>query len=140
MSEYADEVRDRAIAYVLDASALLALLQGETAAEWLDEVLGNSIISTVNWCEVLTKSLEHGADLRDAGDLLQAEGVQIIPFTANDAARAATLREPTRSLGLSLGDLACLALSRAWGIPALTADRVWKQLDEELGIEVQLIR
>lgn len=134
------EVRDRRIAYVLDASALLALLQGEAAAEWLGEVIGNSIISSVNWCEVLTKSLEHGADLRGTAELFEAEGMPILTFGPEDAEVAASLREPTRSLGLSLGDRACLALARRWGIPALTTDRIWERLPEELGIEVQLVR
>lgn len=133
-------MRDRRIAYVLDASALLALLQDETAAEWLGEVIGNSIISSVNWCEVLTKALEHGADLRGTTDLFEAEGMPILPFGPEDAETTASLREPTRSLGLSLGDRACLALARRWEIPALTTDRIWERIPEELGIEVQLVR
>lgn len=39
---------------------------------------------------------------------------------------------------LSLGDRACLALARTRGVPAMTSDRTWTQL--QIGIEIRLIR
>jgi PIN domain nuclease of toxin-antitoxin system len=44
----------------------------------------------------------------------------------------------TRQAGLSLGDRACLALGLTRGLPVLTADRVWAQLD--VGVEVVVCR
>jgi len=60
---------------VLDASALLAYLQGEPGAERVAEVLViGAAISSVNWAETLTKLAERGQDpeavatqLRDRG-------------------------------------------------------------------------
>jgi PIN domain nuclease of toxin-antitoxin system len=50
------------------------------------------------------------------------------------------LRESTRSLGLSLGDRACLALAKLKALPAVTADRPWMLLDPKLEITVECIR
>ncbi|MBO1350989.1 MAG: PIN domain-containing protein [Hormoscilla sp. GUM202] len=48
---------------VLDASALLAYLQGEPGAERVAEVLVlGAAISSVNWAETLTKLAERGQD------------------------------------------------------------------------------
>ena len=41
-------------------------------------------------------------------------------------------------LALSFGDRACLALARRLGLPALTAERAWAELD--LGIPVEVFR
>jgi ribonuclease VapC len=48
------------------------------------------------------------------------------------------LHAETRRTGVSLGDRFCLALARELSLPALTADRRWKDLG--LGVEIQLIR
>ena len=59
-------------------------------------------------------------------------------FTAGLAYRAAELRGPTRELGLSLGDRACLALGLSLGSPILTGDKAWIEVD--LGVEIELAR
>ena len=41
---------------VLDASALLAYLQRETGADTVRTALGEALISTVNWTEVVQKA------------------------------------------------------------------------------------
>ena len=50
----------------------------------------------------------------------------------------AELRRLTADHGLSLGDRACLALAKALGGTAVTADRNWTQIG--LDIDVRLIR
>ena len=42
---------------VLDASALLAYLKGEPGEEVVDSVLTESVISSVNWAEVVQKAI-----------------------------------------------------------------------------------
>jgi ribonuclease VapC len=61
-----------------------------------------------------------------------------VPFSAEDAERAAVLWPLGRQIGLSLGDRACLALAERLRRPALTADRSWLEL--ELDVEVRPIR
>lgn len=130
-------MNDRPVA-ALDASALLAFLQGEPGGEAVEEVLGSAVISSVNWSEVGQKSLERGKPVRRLRVDLEELGLDIVPFTVEDAEAAAELYQATRSSGLSLGDRACLALARRLGSPALTADRRWA--DISLGVEVRLIR
>ena len=132
-------LRDRSTAYVLDASAYLAMLHGEMGGDLVELILEHCIMSTVNWAEVVQKAMEKGAPVEGMRQEVQALGLEIISFTPEDAERAASLREPTRSAGLSLGDRACLALAQRRSIPTLTADRAWGRL-ELPDIEVQMLR
>jgi PIN domain nuclease of toxin-antitoxin system len=60
------------------------------------------------------------------------------PFTAHQARIAGTLIQRIRSLGLSLGDRACLALAIELDAPVYTTDRLWKKL--KLGIPIHVLR
>ena len=125
-------------AWVLDASALLALLNSEPGADVVEEHLDAAAISAVNWCETYGKLRQAGVD----GDALVAgfaeTGIGIWPFDAEDACLAGELAGVTREAGLSLADRACLALAGRLGVPAVTADRTWLSLD--IGVEVIGIR
>lgn len=76
------------------------------------------------------------------GDMLATEiaetGIVILPFDDHDARAAGELLLPTREVGLSLADRACLALAQRLGVPAVTADHAWASLD--LGVQVTCIR
>jgi PIN domain nuclease of toxin-antitoxin system len=120
---------------VLDASAVLALLFREKGAVDVEEVLGDSIISAVNWSEVVQKLAARGIPAPEALFVL---GLRVEPFTLPDAQAAAGLWGRGRSLGLSLADRACLALASRLGAPAWTADQVWATGD--LGVAVRVIR
>ncbi len=130
-------------ASVIDASALLALLQDENGAdEVVEAITDGAAISTVNLSEVLAKLAEHGQPAVVAlGSIHEAaEGaLQIEPFTEDDAAQAADLRPRSKAQGLSFGDRACLALATRFAVPALTADRDWQKLPD-VGVAVKLIR
>ncbi|HRC86233.1 MAG TPA: type II toxin-antitoxin system VapC family toxin, partial [Thermoanaerobaculia bacterium] len=114
------------MAFVLDASALLAMLQGEPGGGFIEMVLENSVISAVNWGEVVQKSMARGVVTDGMRREVQALGLDIQPFLATDAERAAELWSLTRAAGLSLGDRACLAVAARLGLPALTTDRAWQ--------------
>ena len=122
----------------LDASALLAFLFREAGHEAVAEVIDESCISTVNLSEVIGRFVRDGHDGHLVRLRLKASAIELVPFSAEDAALAAVLLPCTRPLGLSLGDRACLALGAARGIPVMTADRVWKDVD--CGVTVNLIR
>jgi PIN domain nuclease of toxin-antitoxin system len=132
------EERENARSCVLDASALLALLHGEPGSDIVEELLGMSAISSVNWSEVTQKALERGTAVEGLREDLESLGLEIVPFTAELAESTAHLRLSTRSAGLSLGDRACLALARDLRCPAITVDRIWKELS--IGVDIRVVR
>jgi len=124
---------------VLDASAVLALVQDEPGADLVAEVLDGAAMSTVNVAEVVGKLVDAGLDGRRAVELLESSGVEILSLTIEDAVLAGALRELVGGRSLSLGDRCCLALGlRSTPAEVLTADRVWADLD--LPLAVRLVR
>lgn len=122
---------------VLDSSAVLALLLAEPGADRVKTVLPGALLSTVNLAEVITKLCERGMPAGEARAAVEAIGVELVDFDVDLACAAGNLRLVTRSAGLSLGDRACLALSRHRGLPAMTSDTAWAQLS---GFDVVQIR
>lgn len=131
-------------ASVLDASALLAYLQGEQGANIVASALvQGAAISAVNWAEVLSKLAERGQDPDAVTTHLVEQGlldnaILVYPLDSALARATAKLYSQTRSVGLSLGDRACLALALSLNLPALTTDRAWENLN--LGADVRQIR
>jgi len=123
---------------VLDASALLAMLQDEPGGDIVQELLETAAISSVNWSEVTQKALERQMEIEELRHDLEALGLEILPFTAVLAETTARLRSATSKAGLSLGDRACLALAAVLGLPAVTTDRIWPDLG--LPIKIRVVR
>jgi len=124
--------------HVLDASALLALLRREKGYEKVAAVVAVSKVSAVNLAEAGSNLASAGATSVHMQAQLDSLGVDVVPFDEEQAIETARLRPLTRSLGLSLGDRACLALARTLRLPAMTTDRAWSDLN--IGIQVALIR
>ena len=124
--------------WVLDASALLAMLNSEPGSERVAAALADSVMSSVNLSEVVAKFVDQGRAEAEIRSYLNALGIVIVPFDMELAYRSGCLRSLTKSAGLSFGDRACLALAESLNVPALTCDRSWATLS--LNIQVQLIR
>ncbi|ADW70419.1 PIN domain-containing protein [Granulicella tundricola] len=136
-----DVPKPRVIEVVVDASAVLAILLREVDDKTfnnLEGLLGRSIISAVNLAEVRTRLSDLGklqlTSMNEVLDLI----LRVEPFTEAQAILAADLRPSTKSLGLSLGDRACLALALGKGLDVYTADQAWSKL--QLDCAVHLIR
>jgi ribonuclease VapC len=125
---------------VLDASALLALLRGELGGQVVRPVLADAAMSTLNWAEVVGYFARSGTSEGDIRAILDPLPVDRIPFNETVAFIAGMMLPLTRPAGLSLGDRACLALARHMGAKVLTADKPWKPLGAQLGIDIELIR
>lgn len=123
---------------ILDASAVLAMLNDEPGGASVAAYLMGAGISSVNWSEVIQKLLAKKVTTTGMQEDFQELGLMILPFTTDQAELAATLWTSTQAIGLSLGDRACLALATTLNIPVVTADKAWKALN--LTISVQVIR
>lgn len=124
---------------VLDASAMLALLQNERGEEKLtDDLLEVAVASTVNLAEVQSKLVKKGYDPEDAWE----DALQLVtsaePFTSEQAKIAGTLIQKTQKYGLSLGDRSCLALAIALQAPVYTTEQIWRNL--KVGVQIHVIR
>lgn len=124
--------------FVLDTSALLALLNEEPGKDLVEEAIGDCSISAVNYCEVIGKLIDAGVPEDDARQTVDLLNIEIVDFDAKLAFQAASLRAAARRLGLSLGDRCCLALGRARKATVITAERSWSNL--KIGAKVKLIR
>lgn len=123
---------------VLDASAALALLRTEPGHDRVAELLPGSMISAINYSEVVQKLAQLGSDTAEHDTaVLIALGATVAPFDTTGAINAARLWPVTRAAGLSLADRACLALAAELpeGV-AVTADRAWADLDLDVAVEV----
>lgn len=126
---------------VLDASAVLALLNKEKGHEQVLAVLPMAVVGTVNLTEVMSKLCERGVPRDAALEAVQCLGVEIVGHSLAHALRAGELRPVTKVFGLSLGDRACLALGHERNALVITAERHWdEQVAAVAGVSIQRIR
>ena len=120
---------------VLDASAVLVLVQGEAGADRVAACIPGGLISSVNLAEVVGKLADAGMPREQVELALASLGLRVVPLSEAAAYEVGMMRPATRAKGLSLGDRACLALGLETGLPVLTADRAWVELDLGAGVE-----
>ena len=124
---------------ILDASALITLLSEEKGNETVASVLPKSVMSSVNIAEVAKFLIEkRNLNKEEVSNIIQSLIETIIPFDTQLALISADIVRDTKSLGLSLGDRACLALAISTGYTVYSSDRIWSKLD--LGCKIVLIR
>ncbi len=123
---------------VLDASALLALLNDEPGAKVVSKYIESGVlISSVNYAEVAGKLCDYGMPEGEVREVLEDLDLLVEPFSEAQALTSGALRKETRQARLSLGDRACLALARHAKAAAVTADHHWEGLTD---IPLELIR
>jgi PIN domain nuclease of toxin-antitoxin system len=124
---------------VLDASALLALVQEEKGAEIIRSLLKSSVMSAVNVAESLTVLQRIGIAPEEAIISISDMITTIIPFDLDQARFVAELDDQGQHKGLSLGDRACIYLGIKLQIPIYTADKIWARLQLDAA-DIRLIR
>lgn len=126
-------------AIVFDSSAIIAFVRGEPGYEKVVPYLGLAAISAVNLQEVV-KVLSSTIQKPELVRSMVAElSLDIHAHEEADAFAAAALAPATRRFGSGLGDRSCLALAIKLGVPALTTDRAWAELQIP-GLQVVLAR
>ena len=123
---------------VLDASVVLAVLGGEPGADQIIPLLGESAISSVNLAEVHGKLVSKGVPRNEAWKAVLSLVREVVDFDLHQSRLVGEMLAETRSLGLSLGDRACLALGAVLKAPVYTTDRAWKPL--KVGVEIRVLR
>lgn len=125
---------------ILDASAIIALMNDEKGAEVVTELLGSVVMSSVNVYEVIKFLIDRrGYTNLEAQSIVDQLVERVMSFDKAQAEAAAAFYPSTKHLGLSLADRACLALSKITGYPIYTADKIWKKAEID-DIAIKLIR
>ena len=120
--------------YLLDASALLALIQNEEGAGVVAEVLDNSTIHAVNLVEVARKLVQKGLHAAEATALLSDLHLDVIEELYEK--QAYQMGNPAWQ-SVSLGDVVCLSTGHFYEHTIVTADRRWLKLD---GVRQEIIQ
>jgi ribonuclease VapC len=123
--------------YVLDSSAIIALIKKEKGVELVSANIKGAIMSSVNYAETLAV-LVRKLSPEIAVSILSKLISEIVEFDEAMAVQTAILYQQTKKYGLSFGDRACIALGLAKGMNILTADKIWTKLD--LNITIKYIR
>ena len=124
--------------YVLDSSAVIALVRREQGWEKVNAALEHSVISAVSLTESMTKLIRHGGEPRLVERLLRALDLEVIPWDAELAWASRDLCPRAWTNGISFADRACLTLARHLDLAAMTADLEWKKARH--GVQVCLFR
>ena len=124
--------------HVLDSSVLITLMLEETDGETLLPYFDRAVMGALNHSEVLQKIAQLGGSIDEAEGMLARLAVRVVPFDQELSRETAALWPLTRAHGLSLADRSCLALARATGAVAVTADRAWGGVDIP-GVAVNVI-
>ena len=125
---------------MLDSSAVLAMVYDEPGGAKVRAAILSPLyavaISTVNWCEVLTKLSRKIPTI--TAEKLEAilPGVEVVPFGRAEAEQTASLAKSCPNI--SMGDRACLALACFLDSTAWTTDKIWAQTS--VGAKVEILR
>ena len=102
------------------------------------QVLTRSVIGAVNLGEVVSKLRDRGLTLDEVNEALGGLHLDVRSLSPAQAIIIGDLRPATRSLGLSLGDRACLALAIELSAEVYTTDAAL--VDADVGITLTNVR
>ena len=123
---------------VVDTSAVIAVIKDEPGGERAADHARGGHMSALNYCEIVGWLAERGSTANDIEKFVAPFALTVDVFDRARATAAGLLAAKTMRRGISLGDRACLALATELGLPVVTGDRAWRDL--ELGVEIRLIR
>lgn len=127
------------IEYILDSTALIALVSLEPGSQRIVGLLGNSAVSAVNLAETANKLLEKGFSQEEVRESLAKLELKVEDWSEAMAYRSVHFTQFNKSHGLSLGDRACLTLAKELRATAVTSDRTWRRLPA-LGVRIMIFR
>lgn len=125
--------------FLLDASALLALLHDEPGGASVEQYLTDAAVLSVNLEEVLGMLIREGMRATAVELAIAPLALPVEPFTEQMAWLAAETR-PRLPSGLGLADRCCLAAAAVLDARVVTADALWKTAAAAFAVDVVLIR
>jgi ribonuclease VapC len=125
--------------YVLDSTALIALVLGEPGFERVQGLLERSGVSAVNLTETIHKLVQKGSAQRSVEHLVQGLQLNVIAWSEDLSYQSAEFAVLGKSHGLSLGGRACLTLAKQLKATAVTADQAWTEVPA-LGVRLLMFR
>ena len=124
--------------FVLDASAVTAVLRCEHGHESVIPHLPGSLISSVNLAEVFCTARSFGSLPEMDERAIQMLQIKIVPFDAEQAKMVANIHIQTIGSSIGIADFACMALALLHKLPILTGNQELQNCD--VGVDVQLFR
>ena len=125
--------------YLLDASAVLALIQNEPGADRVAGMLPTAAISAVNLAEAITILVRRSGDPDAAISMLLLLNLKVLAWGESSAHRSGLVGY-LADAGLSLGDRACITEGMSFAKTRIaTTDRAWRKIKNIAG-RVILIR
>lgn len=123
------------VKYVLDSTALIALVSSEPGCENVAAILDGSTISAVNLTETIHKLVQRGSAPQIVERLLGELQLNVTEWTETLSYRSAEFAMFGRSHGLSLGDRACLTLAKQLRATAVTSDHAWRPVSKTVSVQ-----
>jgi len=122
--------------YLLDASAVLALIANEPGADRVQPLMARAAITGINMAEVVKKLREKGVPKREVEAVVSDLQIPIEPGPGNlrESIEVGDVAAMGRAFGLSMGDAVCLAVASWSGRIPVTAERRWKEAVPEAEI------
>jgi ribonuclease VapC len=126
------------VPYVIDSSAILAVLYDERGAEKAAVLALGGMISSVIFAEIIMKCAIKQFPIKTATSFIEQYQIEIQPLTASTAKNAGVLKLNKQFWSLSLADCICITMAIEKSATLVTADRAW--LDLNLPCPIELIR
>jgi ribonuclease VapC len=123
--------------YVLDSTALVAVINGEPGAEAIAPLMPFAVISAVNFAEAVYWLRKGGMPAKSITETLTPLLTsKPVPFDENLAYVSSSICERAEGRELSFGDCACLALAVSRKATVVTTETDWEQLGLKLKVMV----
>ncbi len=99
-----------------------------------------SAISSVNLAEVASVLNKIGMPESEIDAIFNEIDLETLSYEKEAAIATGGIRSLTQKKRLSLGDRACLVTAKQHKRIALTADKLWLDFQQVIGVEIELIR
>ena len=120
--------------YVLDKSAILALMLGAPGAVEIEDVFGDACVSAVTLSEVIAELQARSVPEEMIDASLADLDMEIVPFDSRQALVASKLRNITYSYGFDVDERACLALAWLTKATAVSTNPKWQALQSDIRV------